>query len=280
MCTIIVFVKQRQFQRRGTYLVIHLAIVDLLVGLISGPLQIERTVGELCDLWDYSTKVTWEFHLKFALLHLFSMASFGNLAAISFERMQATFFPTKHLFMNKRFYYVIIAVIWLMAVIRESVQIALTETRSFDPELFSSTLYLPYYSISLLIICISYISIFIKTRCNAHGNPRGNGSTIRERRLTFTLFTVTVASILCLLPAIVFISLGAFHFESSLKRLSLSSHFHIRMTVVMFFLANSLANPIIYSMRMRGFRAGLALMVNRVPNHVNGAPNTVELHHL
>jgi len=35
--TIIVFVKQRQLQRRSTYLVIHLAIVDLLAGAVSGP---------------------------------------------------------------------------------------------------------------------------------------------------------------------------------------------------------------------------------------------------
>ncbi|KAL9979685.1 hypothetical protein ACROYT_G017385 [Oculina patagonica] len=40
--TIIVFVKQRKLQRRSTYLIIHLAIVDLLVGAVSGPLQIEN----------------------------------------------------------------------------------------------------------------------------------------------------------------------------------------------------------------------------------------------
>ncbi|KAL9979688.1 hypothetical protein ACROYT_G017388 [Oculina patagonica] len=48
--TIIVFVKQRQLHRRGTYLIIHLAIVDLLVGAVSGPLQIENYMI-YCDLW-------------------------------------------------------------------------------------------------------------------------------------------------------------------------------------------------------------------------------------
>jgi len=38
--TIIVFVKQRQLQRRSTYLIIHLTIVDLLVGTVSEPLNI------------------------------------------------------------------------------------------------------------------------------------------------------------------------------------------------------------------------------------------------
>ena len=37
---IIVFVKQRQPRRQSRYLIIHLAIVDLLVGAVSGSLQI------------------------------------------------------------------------------------------------------------------------------------------------------------------------------------------------------------------------------------------------
>ena len=40
--TIIVFVKQRQLQRRSTYLIIHLTIVDLLVGAVSGPLRLKK----------------------------------------------------------------------------------------------------------------------------------------------------------------------------------------------------------------------------------------------
>ena len=47
--TIIVFVKHRQLQRQSTYLIIHLTIVDLLVGAVSGPLQIARNLF-YCDL--------------------------------------------------------------------------------------------------------------------------------------------------------------------------------------------------------------------------------------
>ena len=44
--TIVVFVKKkRQLQRRSTYLIIHLAIVDLLVGAVSGPLNIEERIA-------------------------------------------------------------------------------------------------------------------------------------------------------------------------------------------------------------------------------------------
>ena len=45
--TVVVFVKKkRQLQRRSTYLIIHLAMVDLLVGVVSGPLQIEIRMSQ------------------------------------------------------------------------------------------------------------------------------------------------------------------------------------------------------------------------------------------
>ena len=48
--TIIVFVNQRQLQRRSTYLLIHLSIVDLLTGAVSGPMQIDFGMSS-CNLW-------------------------------------------------------------------------------------------------------------------------------------------------------------------------------------------------------------------------------------
>ena len=50
--TIIVFVKQRQLQRRSTYLIIHLAFVDFSVGAISGPLTLAEKMASFCNLWD------------------------------------------------------------------------------------------------------------------------------------------------------------------------------------------------------------------------------------
>ena len=55
--TIVVFVKKkRQLQRGSTYLIIHLAMVDLLVGAVSGPLQIKIRMSRLCPLWNNRRK--------------------------------------------------------------------------------------------------------------------------------------------------------------------------------------------------------------------------------
>ena len=88
--TIVVFVKKkRQLQRRSTYLIIHLAIVDLLVGAVSGPLQIERKMTRYCPLWKYRQETTWSRHISFAFVHLFSFTSLTNLIAISLERLHS-----------------------------------------------------------------------------------------------------------------------------------------------------------------------------------------------
>ena len=80
--TIIVFVKQRQLQRRSTYLIIHLATVDILVGAVSGPLQIAITFPRFCDLWNYNLDKSWSSYTKFALLHLLSFTSLVNISLL------------------------------------------------------------------------------------------------------------------------------------------------------------------------------------------------------
>ena len=99
--TIIVFVKQRQPQRKSTYLIFHLTIVDLLAGTVSGPLQIDINLY-FCDLQKPpASKYNWFIHLKFAVLHLFSFTSLVNLVFVSLERLHATFRPFRHRFVKK-----------------------------------------------------------------------------------------------------------------------------------------------------------------------------------
>ena len=90
--TIVVFVKKkRQLQRRSTYLIIHLTIVDLLVGAVCGPLQIEIKMEWYCPLWNYRRNPIWSNRLSFVFLHLFYFTSLTNLIAVSLEGLHATF---------------------------------------------------------------------------------------------------------------------------------------------------------------------------------------------
>ena len=259
--TIIVFVKQRQLQRQSTYLIIHLTIVDLLVGAISGPLQIDANLY-FCDLQKFpASNNNWSIHLKFAVLHLFSFTSLVNLVFVSLERLHATFRPFRHRFVKKWIYGVIITVIWLTTTARESIQIVLNE-KGISNFYIDFTLYLPFYLISVFLICVCYILIVLKVRCSRHPYHHGAAS-LRERKLTGTSLIVALVSLLIWLPLIIHsILLSSQKFPKHSQR----SSFHIGMTLLSIFLINSIVNPVIYAMRLPGFRAGVSQIFCRTCN--------------
>ena len=254
--TTVVFVKKkRQLQRRSTYLIIYQAIVDLLVGVVSGPLQIENRMSKDCPQWKYRRETTWSRHISFAFVHLFSFTSLTNLIAISLERLHATFCPFRHRFVSKWVYRAIIIVIWLIAIVREVAQIFIWEIGYF--EVINAYLYLPFYAVSLFVICVSYILIIIKVRCSRH--PQFHSRSRREKKLTGTALIVSLVSLLCFLPAMIYGACLVISFTCFIN-------VHIHLAVLVLFLANSLVNPIIYALRMPGFREGLLQLVYRVPD--------------
>ena len=263
--TIIVFVKHRQLRRRSAFLIIHLTIVDLLVGAVSGPLQIDTTLY-LCDLQKVPVSdMTWSIHLRFAVVHLFSFTSLVNLVFVSLERLHATFRPFKHRFVKKWIYGVIITVIWLTTIARESVQIVLAEN-GISNIYINYSLYLPFYLISVFLIWVCYILIVVKVRCSRHPYHHGVVS-LRERKLTSTSLIVALVSLLCYLPAIIITVLGKIC-NQQFCNLSVRSFFHVLMTVIFIFLANSIVNPLIYTLRLPGFRAGVLQIFCRTSNRI------------
>jgi len=261
--TIIVFVKQRQLQRRSTYLIIHLNIVDLLVGAVSGPLQIDIHLT-FCNLRNFrASNNIWSIYIKFALLHLFSFTSLVNLVFVSLERLHATLRPFKHRFVKKWIYGVIITVIWLMTTARESLQIVLTE-EGISRLYINSTLYLPFYLISVFLICACYILIVVKVRCSRHPYHHGAAS-LRERKLTGTSLIVAFVSLLCYLPAITVIAIDIYNGQL-FPNISRRSYFHIANAVTLTFLANSIVNSVIYALRLPGFRASVSQLFCRTSN--------------
>ena len=266
--TVVVFVKKkRQLQRRSTHLIIHLAMVDLLVGVVSGPLHIEIGMSQFCPLW--KEKTISSHYLSFAFVYLFSSTSLTNLMAISLERLHATFFPFRHRFVRKWVYRAIIIVIWLIAIVREVAQIVLEGIA--DRAVINTYLYILFYAVSLFVICVSYTLIAIKVRCSRH--PQFHSRSKRERKLTGTALIVSLVSLLCLLPAMIYVACLRVSFTCF-------RNFHIDIAVIVLFLANSLVNPIIYALRMPGFREGLSQLVCRVPDLSRIAPANLPLRNL
>ena len=260
--------KKCQLQRRSTYLIIHLAIVDFFVGVVSGPLQIENRMPKDCPQWKFRRETTWSRHISFAFVHLFSVTSLTNLIAISLERLHSTFCPFRHLFVRKGVPRTIIIVIWLIAIVREAAQIVLKGIA--DRAVINTYLYMLFYAVSLFVICVSYILITIKVRCSRH--PQFHTRSKRERKLTGTTLIVSLVSLLCFLPAMIY---AAWTRHSSTYFINV----HIQMAVLVLFLANSLVNPIIYALRMPGFKEGLLQVFYRVQD-LSNAPANLPLRNL
>ena len=107
--TIIVFIKNRSLRKRSMYLVINMAVADMFVG---GCTEIAESVwlGESCSSWNTQRLPTL---VKIYILYLFPVASLTNLAAISLERMHATFCPFRHRIIKKWVFRFIIIIIWV-----------------------------------------------------------------------------------------------------------------------------------------------------------------------
>ena len=255
--TIIMFAKQRRLQRKSTYLVIHLAIVDLLVGAVTGPLLIESLGRSICHLWE-NDKANRILFTAVALYDI-DKVSLLNLAFISLERTHATFCPLKHRFVKKWVYGVVIVVTWLVPVIMISMVSGLSILNRDIITMF--WVYLLYTSTLLLVIFACYVSIYIKVRCGRFAQLHG-AAGLRERKLTSTMFLVTFGSFLTFLLSIV--SYGVFVFDLKLLlSFPITSLFHFQMAMVTFVLFNSLINPIIYAIQIPEFRAGMLQIIFR-----------------
>ena len=262
---IIAFVKQRQPQRRSKYLIIHQTMVDLLVGLVHGPLMIEWC-GSICDLWEYHRSfITWLLMLETVLGFQVYQVSFLNLAVISLERVHATFRPFKHRFIKKWVYGVIITVIWLVPTVMNSISSGIVPLTFFFA--YYAIIVFAFYFTVLFVVVACYTSICLKVRCN---HPRQHcAAGVREKKLTGTLFLVTFGSLITFLPEIVYWGSWASSPESFFSFPSQLS-FNYLMVTITFVVANSLINPIIYAVRMPEVRTSILVIIfRRAQNSIN-----------
>ena len=254
--TVIAFCRDRNLRKRSTYLVINLAVADTISGGTS-TLDLFYNVGAICNFWRYNI-LSW-YQIP-QVLHLwFPIVSLTNMTVISLERLNATFWPFRHRTIKKSVYWVLIIAIWLTALLFSCALIMI--------QYYTRNWYYYFYAWSsfiffcLLVICVSYVFIFVKLR---FGNqPRHHGAANRERKLTVTLFTVTSLSLLMWLPYV--ITTFLFVATNILMSLSDIAFFRLENVLIILFYANSFLNPILYTMRMPGFRRALKMFCRQRP---------------
>ena len=185
----------------------------------------------------------------------FPLTSLTNIAVISLDRMHATIRPFRHRLVKKWVYGVTIAGVWVLAAMPVSTATLILQQYGKEWS-YHFYLWQSYCCLCLLVICVSYSHIVVKFLCGAH--PQHHGAANRQRKLTVTLFIMTIASLLMWLPYAVFIFLL---FQSSLKKfLSFQESTRLEFSLKILYLMNSLVNLIVYTIRIPEFRKALLLL--------------------
>ena len=183
--TIRVFHRQRS-RKRSYFLLISLAVADLMVGLFAIPLFIIGSSTEYPYL-------RWFVPTSFDAFT--GLTSIYTLAVISLERMFAIVCPLRHRALTSRNYICAIAIPWVTAAVFIAVLnlyfngIMKDPSYNFPALLFQTT--------PLLTICVAYFSIWIKRK---YTKGIRNHRAARESKLANTLFLVTGASLLTWTP--------------------------------------------------------------------------------
>ncbi|XP_074632763.1 uncharacterized protein LOC141891681 [Acropora palmata] len=247
--TIIVYLKERSLRKRSMYLVINLAFADMFTGasiFIYFPIWAYDF-----ELWTINPPLSDELILRIRVLASVSpMASLINLGVISLERTHATFRPFKHRLVKKKIFVAVAAIVWIAAgAISTGIvsQSALKSLFSKRRRIFSILFYSSALA-GLLTVIVSYSSIAIKIVYGTQSHHRS--ATSRGRKLTKTLFIVTVVSLLLTLPLLI-IQLCFF------LQLYTSIPFHLELSLSFMLFANSLVNPLLYTVRIPEFRRAL-----------------------
>ena len=244
--TLAIYTRNRHLRKPSTYLIINLTVADLLVGTVGivlfsffEPIKLE---------WDLELKqaFSWQSFVYFTSACLFPVASLANISLISLERLHATLFPFRHCLIGRRVYLTTIFCSWLFSLTLSSVFSLLFLRASLATFLY---VFASYIFLSLLILTVSYV-IIISTVTNNPPSPNAGPALPQERKLTVTLFTVTVVSVLTILPWVIWIVI-AHHIQSKLCH-AVSLRIDYSFRVLHFF--NSMVNPLIYAIRMHEFR--------------------------
>ena len=248
--TISAFARNHHLRKRTTYLIINLTVADLLVGAVAGPLSAFYINTE------NGTGFSWREFFTRTVESIFPLASQINLSLISLERLHATLYPFRHCLIGKLLYFKIIICSWLVVVPLSFVMVGLALYVIRLPAYATPS----YTVLTLLILTISYAIITANVKKNPL--PQHLGSVVSDRKLSVTLFIVTVASILTILPFAIRISIP----DDTWLNLFPDPSDHITEAVSVLYCANSIVNPLIYAIRMREFsKAVKELIVGKTP---------------
>ncbi|XP_068674966.1 adenosine receptor A1-like [Montipora foliosa] len=236
--TIIIF-HEKKLRKRPHFLLISLAVADLLVGLVAVPLYI--TIMYL----DNTSNPLRVIYVSFDMFAGFT--SIFTLAVIALERMYAIGWPFCHRVLKTQAYGIAIATPWMMAFIVTIIAYFL-RPHQFFPFFIAISLSTP-----VVLTCVAYFVLWKKERSR---KLRHQVQETKTLKLTKTVVLITAAFALTWLP---------FHVLNLVLYFCISCRENSTVVVYVIKLlqyGNSVINIVIYPFRYEEYRKSLFKMLS------------------
>ncbi|CAH3121388.1 unnamed protein product, partial [Pocillopora meandrina] len=243
LLTIVLFAANKRVRKKSLYLVINMALADLLLGAFALPLYIYVSIN---NGYQFSLKIVNSTLARvYGLSYGISLwVSLTSAVSISCEKFYAVYWPFEHRTLTARTYHVALFVLWTLCLLKATAPFYLRSYNYFISHARSS-----YGVTAGSIICGSNIAIWRKFR---HGNVTSQQKKRDEKnvRLTKTLMFSSILNSFCWVP--LNIVLGALNESVSVP---------MRWVVIAMALncCYAFINPVMYALRIPEFRQALAL---------------------
>ena len=247
--SIIVFMKNSNLRTRAMYLVINLTVADMFVGVMSFTFaSFESAKCAIVNIF-----LTPKERMILVFLFFWPLlTSLTSIAVISLDRLHATFRPFRHRFITENVYWVTIFAVWVLpAMVSASIPLFFAFWNELQWRYFP--VWESYSCLCLFVICVSYFSIVVHFLRGAKPQQHGaaaNRLSLWQRKLSITLFIMTIVSLLLWLPYVI---ACLSHLKSERLLNSLGA----------LFFANSFVNVIVYTIRMPEFRKAILELFKR-----------------
>ena len=260
MLAIILFAKEKKLRKKSLFLVMNMALADVMLGAVSLPLYVYFFIGPYHLLWTTKANTSMLYFYHF-LDVTFSQSSLISAGFTSCERFYAIYGPLKHQAMSMRAYSIVIFMVWSLAIFTGSIVFFLSyHQKSFKTAALS---WMSFPLSFLFIVCGCNISIWRKVRKRNIALLQQNRAAFQNQRLTKTLLFVSAISVLSWLPLVVV------NYLTVVQEVGGVITDLIVGIINIINLSNSILNPFVFVLRIPEFRQALSLCFSRRQAEVN-----------
>ena len=200
LLTIFQFALNKKLRKKSFFLVINMAIADVLLGAVSLPLLVILLVGPAYQLWqiEVNTSLLIFFNLLDAI---FALASLISAVFISCERFFAIYKPLKHRTLSKKAYRIVLSTVWTLAA---CLAVVLTPLWYLVLSKHAFATWMAFPLVFLFVVCgCNILGIYTQYQQRKIAASQQQNRDHQNQRLTRTLLFVFAIAVLSWLPLII-----------------------------------------------------------------------------